>query len=58
MTTMSMPDDRDRGTEETAPHNDSSEQVATCKKCGYSWSPRKSLDQVKECPSYKTREWR
>ncbi len=31
---------------------------AVCKVCGYKWQPRKPLEQVKECPNCKTREWK
>ncbi len=46
-------------------HNNSSnhnanhdEKQAICKKCGYSWVPRKDMQWIKECPTCKTREWR
>ncbi len=29
-----------------------------CKKCSYSWIPRKKPEEIKECPKCKSRDWR
>jgi len=29
-----------------------------CKKCDYSWNPRKKPEEIRECPNCKNRDWR
>ena len=32
-------------------------QKLTCKKCKYSWIPRKKKEYIRECPNCKNRNW-
>lgn len=33
-------------------------QKLTCRKCSYSWIPRKGPNKIKECPRCKSRDWK
>ena len=37
---------------------DKKEEKLKCIKCSYSWTPRKKPEDIKECPSCKSRDWR
>ena len=32
-------------------------KLAHCKKCRYSWIPRKPINEIKECPRCKRHDW-
>lgn len=59
ITTMrsTLPETDEKGVD-THNHSNHNEEQAICKRCNHSWSPRKSLDQIKECPNCKSRDWK
>lgn len=52
-----LPETEEKGVD-THNHSNHNEEQAVCKRCNHSWSPRKSLDQIKECPNCKSRDWK
>jgi len=36
----------------------SDEMTATCTVCGYTWNPRKSLEEIRKCPKCNSRNWK